>query len=63
MQPTETTHGEAMFVAYDLRDPDAWARAQEQRATWGRERSEIHKLDNDHIVIECRSGGALEAAS
>jgi hypothetical protein len=64
MHPNETTLEEAVFVVYDLRDPDAWTRAREQRAAWGRWRSEIHELDNDHIVIAFRgAGGALEAAS
>jgi hypothetical protein len=62
MQPNQTRLEEAVFVVYDLRDPDAWTRAREQRAARGRERSTIHKLDNDHIIIQF-TGGALEAAS
>ncbi len=63
MQSNETTFEEAVFVVYDLRDPAAWTRAREQRALWGRERSEIYALDNNHIVVAFRGGGALEAAS
>lgn len=48
---------------YDLPDPEAWERAGRERAAWGRERSAIYCLDNDHIVIEFKPGGALEAAS
>ena len=59
MQPNETTFDEAVFVVYDLRDPDAWTRAREQRAAWGRGRTEIYALDNDHVIIEFRAGGAL----
>ena len=58
----------AALVIYDLRDPKAFERARRERQAWvhlGRGRTEIHTLDNDHIVIEFRAGGAvdLEAAS
>jgi hypothetical protein len=48
---------------YDLCDPEAWGRAGRERAAWGRERSEIHRLDNDHVIIEFKPGGALEASA
>lgn len=51
---------EAMIVVYDLRDPAQWTGARRDREAWGRERSEIHALDNDHVLIEFRPGGALE---
>lgn len=54
---------EAMIVVYDLRDPDTWERAHRERRAWGGEYSEIHALDNDHVVIEFRPGGALEASA
>jgi hypothetical protein len=48
---------------YDLRDPDAWERAGRERAAWGRMWTEIHTLDNDHVIIEFKPGGALEASA
>jgi hypothetical protein len=49
-------------VIYDMRGPEARARVGRERAAWGRERATIHTLDNDHVVIEFRAGGALEQA-
>ena len=54
-------HIGAVVKVYDLRDPEAWERAGREHAAWGRERSEIHRLDNDHVIIEFKPGGALEA--
>ncbi len=54
---------EAILVFYDLRDPVQWTAAGEERRAWGRERTEIHVLDNDHIVIEYMAGGALEVSA
>jgi hypothetical protein len=50
---------------FDLRDAEAWERAGSARVAWGRHRSEIHTLDNDHVVIIFRGGEerSLEAAS
>jgi hypothetical protein len=48
---------------YDLRDPDAWERAGRERAAWGRQWSEIHRLDIDHIIIEFKPGGAREVSA
>ncbi|MDP9438631.1 MAG: hypothetical protein M3P49_07790 [Actinomycetota bacterium] len=50
---------EAMIVVYDLRDPAQWIGARRDREARGHERSEIQALDNDHIAIEFRAGGAL----
>jgi hypothetical protein len=56
-------HVEAMAVLYDLRDPAQRTAAGEERRAWGRERTEIHVLSNDHIIIEYKAGGALEASA
>ncbi len=58
-----TNTDKAIAVLYDLRDPAQWAAAGETRRAWGRERTEIHVLDNDHIVIEYMAGGALEVSA
>ncbi len=55
-----TDADEAIVVLYDLRDPDAWERAGRERRAWGRERTVVHALDNDHVVIEFMPGGARE---
>ncbi len=55
-----TRFRESAFVLYDLRDPAAWKRAHEERGAWGRERSKIPTLDNDHVVIEFAAGGVQE---
>ncbi len=54
---------EAIAVLYDLRDPDAWERAGRERRAWGRERTVVHALDNDHVVIEFMPGGARELSA
>lgn len=54
---------EGMLVIYDLRDSTQWTGARRGREAWGRERSEIYKLDNDHIIIQFKPGGALEASA
>ena len=53
----------AVMKVYDLRDPHAWERASRERTAWGRKRTEIHRLDNDHVAIEFKPGGALEASA
>ena len=64
MRDANTTNSrESTWVLYDLRDPVAWERAGRDRRVWGRELSEIYDLDNDHIVIEFKAGGALEASA
>jgi hypothetical protein len=54
---------EAIVAAYDLRDPDAWERAGRERRAWGRERTVVHALDDDHVVIEFMPGGARELSA
>lgn len=51
---------EALLVLYDLRDPAQWSGARSDREAWGRERSEIHRIDNDHVLIAYYPGGAME---
>lgn len=51
---------ESTLVLYDLRDIEAWERAGRERQAWGTERTEIHTLDNDHLVIEFWPGAAQE---
>lgn len=57
MQATST------LVMYDLRDPETWMRAHRERAAWGKSRTTVHVLDPDHVVLEFRAGGALEASA
>lgn len=54
---------EGMLVVYDLREPPQWIGARHDREAWGRERSEIHPLDNDHVLIEFKPGESLEASA
>ena len=56
-------HIGAVVKMYDLRDPEAWERAERERAAWGRLWTEIHTLDNDHVIIVFKPGGALEASA
>lgn len=56
-------HFNTLIVVYDLADPEAWERAGRERAAWGRVRTKTHTLDNDHIAIEFRAGGALEKSA
>jgi hypothetical protein len=52
------------FKVYDLNDPEQWERAALDRQAWGRTLTEIHALDNDHIIIEFfKPGGTLEASA
>ena len=51
------------LVVYDLRDPETWERARREREAWGRKLAEIHALDNDHVVIEYKAGGARELSA
>ncbi len=54
---------ESTLVLYDLRDHDAWKRAGQECRAWGLSMIEIHDLDLDHVIIEFRAGGALEASA
>lgn len=46
------------LVIYDLRDPEAWAKAGDVRKVWGKAHSEVHTLDADHIAVVLKPGGA-----
>jgi hypothetical protein len=50
-------------VLYDLRNPEAWMRAHRERAAWGKDLSAVYVVDEDHIIIEFKAGGALEASA
>jgi hypothetical protein len=50
-------------TVYDLRDPEASAQASTDQDAWGRQWTEIHILDNDHVAIQFKPRGTLEAAS
>jgi hypothetical protein len=56
-----------IVVVYDLREPDSWEQAREDRRAWGKELTEIYTLiytlDNDHVIIAFKPGAALEAAA
>jgi hypothetical protein len=52
-----------VWVAYDLRDPDQWEQARQDRAAWGKARSTVHMLDPDHVVIMFHPGGAVSQAA
>ncbi len=36
---------------YDLRDPAAWQSAHRHRGFWGKLYTDVHALDNDHVVL------------
>ncbi len=63
MQRNRTTAKEGRLVIYDLRDVAAWQRAHEERGAWGRRRSKVHTLDNDHVIIEFEAGRKTEASA
>ena len=50
-------------MIYDLADPEQWTAAGEERRAWGREKTAIHPITNDVVVIEYRPGGAALAGS
>jgi len=52
-----------IVVVYDLREPDSWEQAREDRGAWGKKLTEIHRLGNDHVVIEFKPSGTLEAST
>lgn len=49
---------QGLLVVYDLADPEAWDRAGQERRAWGVEFADVHALDNDHVAIVFRPGGA-----
>ena len=57
------TKEQSTLVLYDLRDPEVWEKAARERRSWGRSRAVIHVLDDDHVAIEFKPGGALEYVS
>lgn len=64
MQANETTgHQESILILYDLRDAAAWQQAGRDREAWGREYSAIYSLDNNHVIIEFRPGGAQKVSA
>jgi hypothetical protein len=44
----------AFTILYDLRDAEAWARAHRHRNLWGKLYTDIHVLDNDHVLLTFR---------
>ena len=54
--------GEVLML-YDLRDPDAWQQAHDDRRAWGKPWCDIFDLDQDHVVLRFRPGGALEGSA
>ena len=57
----QTNRGCTLVIS-DLRSRSAWDRAREQRRAWGAAFADIHRLDNDHVVIAFRPGGARRSA-
>ena len=40
-----------LLRVYDLRDPDAWRQAHRHRGFWRKLYTDIHVLDEDHVVL------------
>jgi hypothetical protein len=51
MTATETV---VLTVVYDLRDPGAWEQANRARSTWGKLYTDVHHLEDDHVVLVFR---------
>ncbi len=51
-----------MLVVYDLSEGEAWTRARQELRAWGTAFADIHRLDNDHILIAFRPGAARRLA-
>ena len=67
-EPTRTPRpaspeGSGRVTVFDLRDDDGRVQACTDVDAWGRQWTEIHRLDNDHVAIVFKPRGALEAAS
>jgi hypothetical protein len=45
-------------LVYDLGDPGAGHRVRRHRRYWGRLHTDLHALDELHVVLVFRSGGA-----
>lgn len=54
---------EATILVCDLRDPAQWREADVIRRSWSRQQREVHRLDEDHIALVLKPGGALEASA
>jgi len=52
-----------IVVVYDLGEDGSWEQAREDREAWGKELTEIHRLDSDPVAIVFTPGGALEASA
>jgi len=48
----------AVVVVRKLRGPEDWTRARGELKAWGRSFADIHRLDNDHVVIMFWPGAA-----
>ena len=55
--------GHALWVCYDLRDPEQWEQARKDIEAWGRALTATHRLDNDHVLIVFKPGGAGSQAA
>jgi hypothetical protein len=51
-----------MLVVYDLQDPEVWRRVRGELKAWGRSFANVHRLDNDHVLILFRPGAARRFA-
>ena len=45
-------------LVYDFRDAQARRQAREHRALWGKRLTDCHALDQSHVLLVFRSGGA-----
>jgi hypothetical protein len=45
---------EPFSILYDLRDPDALDQSRKHRRFWGLLYTDIHYLDNDHVLLTFR---------
>jgi hypothetical protein len=50
-------------VVYDLRDPDQWEQARQDREAWGKALATVHTLDPDHVLIMFHPGGGESQAA
>jgi hypothetical protein len=52
-----------VWVVYDLRDPDQWEQARQDREAWGKALATVHTLDPDHVLIMFHPGGGESPAA
>jgi hypothetical protein len=62
MQELYPDHARAIWMLYDLRDPEACEHLHEQRATW-QELSDLAALGPDHMILIIWPGAALREAA